>query len=243
MKLSPILIILTCIVLLLGGCQEVPQHTSTSSTETENVIISASKETTAVKKTETSDVSNACEETEPTTQNAKSEQTTGSRETKAVKVTEASERTEQQDKNNNTKADNNEQKKNTEPKEEVTQPKETQVNSKKPNGQTVTKPTQAVTQKPTEPQKPKLDKTTALNNGIAYGQSLGMTYDTSLTISNSSWFPPTTVSDYPTTGELSGVCYEDVDYLLQYWSEQGYVASDFCFNFVISNGDLYLLYS
>lgn len=240
MKLSPI-IILICLALLLGGCQGAQQNTSTN--ENQNVIISASKETTAVEGTEISDNSTVCEETQTITENAKAEQNSESRETTATEVIEKAEKTVQQDKNEN-KADNNYTKPSQKPKKEATIPKETQAPMTNPTLPTKPKPTQPATKpKPTESAKEKVNEAQALGNGIAYGQALGFVYDSSLSVGNASWFPPTQVSDYPTTDKLSVACYAKVDYLLTYWSEQGYAPSDFTFNLVIYNGDLYLLYS
>ena len=140
-----------------------------------------------------------------------------------------------------------------EPTEEVTQ-KATQ----KPTQEPTPKPTQKTTQKPTEKPKPKptekpvpkstqapepsIDKNTVINRGIAYGKAKGMTYDSSLNTGNSSWFPPSDLNDFPTTSELTQVCYEKIDYLLLAWGEQGYKAKDFAFNVIISGRDLYLVY-
>ena len=136
-----------------------------------------------------------------------------------------------------------------EPTEKATQkptqkptPKPTQKPTQKPTEKPKPKPTEKPVPKPTQAPKPSIDKNTVINRGIAYGKAKGMTYDSSLNTGNSSWFPPSDLNDFPTTSELTQVCYEKIDYLLLAWGEQGYKAKDFAFNVIISGRDLYLVY-
>ena len=136
-----------------------------------------------------------------------------------------------------------------EPTEKATQkptqkptPKPTQKPTQKPTEKPKPKPTEKPVPKPTQAPKPSIDKNIVINRGIAYGKAKGMTYDSSLNTGNSSWFPPSDLNDFPTTSELTQVCYEKIDYLLLAWGEQGYKAKDFAFNVIISGRDLYLVY-
>lgn len=136
-----------------------------------------------------------------------------------------------------------------EPTEKATQkptqkptPKPTQKPTQKPTEKPKPKPTEKPVPKPTQAPKPSIDKNTVINRGIAYGKAKGMTYDSSLNTGNSSWFPPSDLNDFPTTSELTQVCYEKIDYLLLAWGKQGYKAKDFAFNVIISGRDLYLVY-
>lgn len=136
-----------------------------------------------------------------------------------------------------------------EPTEKVTQkptqeptPKPTQKTTQKPTEKPKPKPTEKPVPKSTQAPEPSIDKNTVINRGIAYGKAKGMTYDSSLNTGNSSWFPPSDLNDFPTTSELTQVCYEKIDYLLLAWGEQGYKAKDFAFNVIISGRDLYLVY-
>lgn len=122
------------------------------------------------------------------------------------------------------------------------EPKPTQKPIQKPTEKPKPKPTEKPVPKPTQAPKPSIDKNTVINRGIAYGKAKGMTYDSSLNTGNSSWFPPSDLNDFPTTSELTQVCYEKIDYLLLAWGEQGYKAKDFAFNVIISGRDLYLVY-
>lgn len=114
--------------------------------------------------------------------------------------------------------------------------------TQKPTEKPKPKPTEKPVPKSTQAPEPSIDKNTVINRGIAYGKAKGMTYDSSLNTGNSSWFPPSDLNDFPTTSELTQVCYEKIDYLLLAWGEQGYKAKDFAFNVIISGRDLYLVY-
>ena len=151
--------------------------------------------------------------------------------------------------------------------EKTAEPKETVPTvTEKPKTvttQQITKSTQPVTQKPTQKatqkttSKPKtttkpkatqpttkkkvIDVNKIVNAGISYGKSLGMQYDSSLTIKNSGWFPPTDMSIYNDTDECITACKEDVQYIVEYYSDK-YEPSDIAFNVIAQGGKIYVVY-
>lgn len=66
-----------------------------------------------------------------------------------------------------------------------------------------------------EPQPEIIDQNALISYGISYGQSLGMVYDSSLTLSNSGWCPP---SDFmlwnPTYEQALQAVKDNIDYML-----------------------------
>lgn len=228
MKRSPIIAIIIAFIIVLTGCQsEVTTMTATPD-EQKNISVSAGKEATYAKV----DVTHA--PTESTTSENTEKQTETASKTEESRATEQSR-----------PAQPAQQNKKSEPQEETStavqsQPKEANT---KPAEKETTAPQKEPAKAEPNPTQPSIDEATVIQNGIAYGVSLGMEYNGSLTTGNSSWFSPTAISYFPTTEELSGVCYEKIDYLLTYWGEQGYKAEDFNFNFIISDGDLYLVYA
>lgn len=230
MKRSPILAILILTIIVMVGCQN---NSSTNAGEKEvnsTVVFSESKTETKPDETETV---TACEETEETTQATES---TTQKATEKVKVEPTTKSVQT---------------------EKATQPEPTEKATQKPAPKPTEKPTQKATQKPTQaptkpkatqpkatqPPKQKIDTAQVINSGIAYGKSKGMTYDSSLNTGNASWFPPSVLTDFPTTSELTQACYQKIDYMLSYWKGQGYKAKDFSFNVIITGGKLYLVYS
>ena len=131
---------------------------------------------------------------------------------------------------------------------ESTAKKETETPTQKP----AVKPTQPPTQKPTEKptQKPTQPPTKAktvdvqyeVSACIAYGQQLGMKYDSSLNTGNASWFSPTNTSYYDSTSELTADCYGDVEYVVYYYQSDGIVPSDLSFNVIAENNKIYVVY-
>lgn len=77
---------------------------------------------------------------------------------------------------------------------------------------------------------------------IAYGQQLGMKYDSSLNTGNASWFSPTNASYYDSTSELTADCYGDVEYAAYYYQSSGIAPSDLSFNVIAENNKIYVVY-
>lgn len=99
------------------------------------------------------------------------------------------------------------------------------------------------TEKPTEkPAKKTIDFNRVTSALIAYGKSLGMVHNSSLSISNSGWFPPLDVSGYSDTDSVISAGYGEVDYVPYYFSGSGIVPSDIAFNIIISNKQIYVVY-
>ena len=76
---------------------------------------------------------------------------------------------------------------------------------------------------------------------ISYGKRKGMTFDSKLTIKNSSWFPPTTIKYYKNNSELISAGKGDIRYLLDSFSDCK--PSDISFNVRVTRNYLYILYS
>lgn len=113
--------------------------------------------------------------------------------------------------------------------------KATQKTTSKPKTTTKPKATQPTTKKKT------IDVNKIVNAGISYGKSLGMQYDSSLTIKNAGWFPPTDMSIYNDTDECITACKEDIHYLVEYYSDK-YEPSDISFNVIAQGGMIYVVY-
>ncbi len=75
---------------------------------------------------------------------------------------------------------------------------------------------------------------------ISYGKKKGMIYSSKLSVSNSSWLPPTCVKYYDKTTELISAGRESIKDLLFYWDK--YEPSDIAFNVVVNKKKLYILY-
>jgi cytoskeletal protein RodZ len=224
MKFSPIIAILSIVLIAFSGCTAVPSVNTATPYEQQSISVSAGEKET----------DSAMETTAPT------EKTQPTAETEKITEPTSASSFEEKTETNPTKPEGSQ--------EQSTHQNNTEPITKEPEQKTTskadTKPAEKETQKPElETQAPKADKDAAIQSGISYGKSLGMELDSSLTISNSSWFSPTDISYFPTTSELTGLCCEKIDYLLSFWGEQGYKPTDFCFNLIISNGDLYLLYA
>ena len=83
---------------------------------------------------------------------------------------------------------------------------------------------------------------TSLVTCIAYGQQLGMKYDSSLNTGNASWFSPTNASYYDDTQSLKADCYGDVEYVAYYYQSSGITSSDLSFNVIAENNKIYVVY-
>lgn len=87
----------------------------------------------------------------------------------------------------------------------------------------------------------KINKKLVRKRLIAYGKRKGMTYDSKLTIKNSSWFPPTNIKHYKNNRELISAGKGDIRYLLNSFSDCE--PSDITFNVKLSGRFLYILYA
>ena len=106
------------------------------------------------------------------------------------------------------------------------------------------KPTEKPTQKPTQPpaKAKTVDVQYTVSACIAYGQQLGMKYDSSLNTGNASWFSPTNASYYDDTQSLTADCYGDVEYVAYYYQSSGITPSDLSFNVIAENNKIYVVY-
>ena len=75
---------------------------------------------------------------------------------------------------------------------------------------------------------------------ISYGKRKGMTFDSKLTIKNSSWFPPTNIEYYKNNSELLSAGKGDIRYLLSSFNDCE--PSDISFNVKLVGRYLYILY-
>ena len=105
-------------------------------------------------------------------------------------------------------------------------------------------PTEKPTQKPTQPptKAKTVDVQYAVSACIAYGQQLGMKYDSSLNTGNASWFSPTNTSYYDSTSELTSNLKSDVEYVAYYYQSSGIAPSNLSFNVITENNKIYVVY-
>lgn len=177
-------------------------NTNQSNTQTSNAITATDKDgnTTTTEPAETQ--TNKAAGTNSTNNNKSSGTTSGSKST-----TSNSGNSGNSNKANNNTSGNNSNKSNNSGSVKTTQPatqKTTQVPTQKATQPATQKTTQPVTQKPTQPAIPAelkayakpYDTTTIKNAMISYGKSLGMKYDSSMTLNNSGWHPPEVSSWY-----------------------------------------------
>ena len=101
-----------------------------------------------------------------------------------------------------------------------------------------------LTEKPTQPptKAKTVDVQYAVSDCIAYGQQLGMKYDSSLNTGNASWFSPTNASYYDDTQSLTADCYGDVEYAAYYFQSSGIAPRDLSFNVIAENNKIYVVY-
>ena len=240
--------IMISIILMAGtftACTtgEKVNNSSLSPTASTSVGVSASAESSEMATTETTtntEKATVSKETEPSGQNAKTEEKADSEQNSAVVSATAPIQKTQSEVQNISKntANSNKQK------SESTAKKETEIPIQKP----AEKLTQPPTQKPTDntSQPPSKAKTVDVQYAVsackAYGQQLGMKYDSSLNTGNASWFSPTNTSYYDDTQSLTADCYGDVEYVAYYFQSSGIAPRDLSFNVIAENNKIYVVY-
>ena len=223
--------------------EEKMDNSSLSPTVSTSVGVSASGKSSEMATTETmqsSENATVSKETEPSGQNAKTEEKADSEQNSAVVSATAPIQKTQSEVRNISKntANSNKQK------SESTAKKETENSTQKPVQKPTEKPTEKSTQKPTQPptKAKTVDVQYAVSACIAYGQQLGMKYDSSLNTGNASWFSPTNASYYDDTQSLTADCYGDVEYVAYYFQSSGIAPSDLSFNVIAENNKIYVVY-
>mgnify|MGYP000230537625 CR=1 FL=1 len=236
--------IMISIILMAGtftACTtgEKVNNSSLSPTASTSVGVSASGGSSEMATPETmqsTEKATVSKETEPSGQNTKTEEKADSGQNSAVvSATDPIQKTQSEVQNNSKNTVNSN------PSEsESTAKKETENSTQKP----VQKPTEKSTQKPTQPptKAKTVDVQYAVSACIAYGQQLGMKYDSSLNTGNASWFSPTNASYYDDTQSLTADCYGDVEYVAYYYQSDGIVPSDLSFNVIAENNKIYVVY-
>ena len=228
--------IMLSIILMAGtftACtaEETMDNSSLSPTVSTSVGVSASGESSEMATTETTttaEKTTVSKETEPSGQNTKTEEKADSGQKSAVvSVTNPIQKTQSEVKNNSRNTVNSNHSKSKSNAE-----KETEIPTEKP------------TQKPTQPptKAKTVDVQYAVSACIAYGQQLGMKYDSSLNTGNASWFSPTNASYYDDTQSLTADCYGDVEYVAYYFQSSGITPSDLSFNVITENNKIYVVY-
>ena len=196
-----------------------------------NNLSTAEKETT-----QTTEKAIASKETEPSGQNAKTEEKADSWQNSAVaSATAPIQKTQSEVQNNSKNTANSNQSES-----ESTAEKETEIPTEKPTQKPAEKPTKKPTQPPTKVKT--VDVQCVVSTCIAYGQQLGMKYDSSLNTGNASWFSPTNASYYDDTQSLTADCYCDVEYVAYYYQSSGIAPSDLSFNVIAENNKIYVVY-
>lgn len=106
------------------------------------------------------------------------------------------------------------------------------------------KPVQTVTEPPTQPptEAKTIDIQYVLSSCIFYGKQLGMNYDSTLNISNASWFSPTNAEYYSDTQSLLNDCCNDVEYTAYFHQDSGIAPSDITFNVIAEQNKIYIVY-
>lgn len=192
--------------------------------------VSESTETSATATTEITipEKATVSKETEPSGQNTKTEEKADSWQNSAVvSATNPIQKTQSEVKNNSRNTVNSNHSKSKSNAE-----KETEIPTEKP------------TQKPTQPptKAKTVDVQYAVSACIAYGQQLGMKYDSLLNTGNASWFSPTNTSYYDSTSELTSNLKSDVEYAAYYYQSSGIAPSDLSFNVIAENNKIYVVY-
>ena len=228
--------IMLSIILMAGtftACtaEETMDNSSLSPTVSTSVGVSASGESSEMATTETTtntEKATVSKETEPSEQNTKTEEKADSGQNSAVvSVTNPIQKTQSEVQNNSRNTVNSNHSKSKSNAE-----KETEIPTEKP------------TQKPTQPptKAKTVDVQYAVSACIAYGQQLGMKYDSSLNTGNASWFSPTNASYHDDTQSLTADCYGDVEYVAYYFQSSGITPSDLSFNVITENNKIYVVY-
>ena len=193
--------------------------------------------TATIKTTEKATVS---KKTEPSGQNTKTiEKADSGQNSAVVSATDPIQKTQSEVQNNSKNTVNSN------PSEsESTAKKETENSTQKPVQKPTEKPTEKSTQKPTQPptKAKTVDVQYAVSACIAYGQQIGMKYDSSLNTGNASWFSPTNASYYDDTQSLTADCYGDVEYVAYYFQSSGIAPRDLSFNVIAENNKIYVVY-
>lgn len=232
--------IMLSIILMAGtftACtaEETMDNSSLSPTVSTSVGVSASGESSEMATTETTttaEKTTVSKETEPSGQNTKTEEKADSGQKSAVvSATDSIQETQSEVQNNSRNTVNSNQFKS-----ESTAEKETEIPTEKPTQKPTEKPTQPPTKAKT------VDVQYAVSACIAYGQQLGMKYDSSLNTGKASWFSPTNASYYDDTQSLTADCYGDVEYVAYYYQSDGIVPSDLSFNVIAENNKIYVVY-
>ena len=211
--------------------EEKMYNSSLSPTASTSVGVSASGGSSEMATTETTtntEKTTVSKETEPSVQNTKTiEKADSGQNSAVVSATDSIQETQSEVQNNSKNTVNinhSKSKSNAE--------KETEIPTEKP------------TQKPTQP--PSKAKTVdvqyAVSACIAYGQQLGMKYDSSLNTGNASWFSPTNTSYYDSTSELTSNLKSDVEYVAYYYQSSGIAPSNLSFNVITENNKIYVVY-
>ena len=214
--------------------EEKMDNSSLSHTVSTSVGVSVSGETSAMATTETTipEKATVSKETEPSGQNAKTEEKADSGKNSAVvSATDPIQKTQTEVRNNSKNTVNSNQSES-----ESTAKKETETPTQKP----VQKPTEKPTQPPTKAKT--VDVQYAVSACIVYGQQIGMKYDSSLNTGNASWFSPTNASYYDDTQRLTADCCGDVEYVAYYYQSSGIAPSDLSFNVIADNNKIYVVY-
>lgn len=211
--------------------EEKIDNSSLSPTVSTSVGVSASGESSEMATTETmqsTEKATVSKETEPSEQNTKTEEKADSWQNSAVvSATNPIQKTQSEVKNNSRNTVNSNQ-------------SESKSNAEKETEIPTEKPTQKPTQPPTKAKT--VDVQYAVSACIAYGQQLGMKYDSSLNTGNASWFSPTNASYYDDTQSLTADCYGDVEYVAYYFQSSGIAPRDLSFNVIAENNKIYVVY-
>ena len=240
--------IMLSIILMAGtftACtaEEKMYNSYLSPTVSTSVGVSASGESSEMATTETmqsTEKATVSKETEPSGQNTKTEEKADSGQNSAVvSATDPIQKTQSEVQNNSRNTANSNLQKS-----ESTAKKETETPTQKPVQKHTEKPTQKPTKKPTQPptKAKTVDVQYAVSDCIAYGQQLGMKYDSSLNTGNASWFSPTNASYYDDTQSLTADCYGDVEYVAYYYQSSGIAPSNLSFNVITENNKIYVVY-
>lgn len=223
--------------------EEKMDNSSLSPTVSTSVGVSASGESSEMATTETmqsTEKATASNETEPSEKDTKSEEKTDSGQNSAVvSATNPIQKTQTEVQNNSKNTVNSNQSES-----KSTTKKETENSTQKPVQKPTEKPTQKPAQKPTQPptKAKTVDVQYAVSACIAYGQQLGMKYDSSLNTGNASWFSPTNTSYYDSTSELTSNLKSDVEYVAYYYQSSDIAPSNLSFNVITENNKIYVVY-
>lgn len=236
-------------IILMAGtftactAEEKMYNSSLSPTVSTSVGVSASGGSSEMATTETmqsTEKATVSKETEPSGQNTKTiEKADSGQNSAVVSATDPIQKTQSEVQNNSKNTVNSN------PSEsESTAKKETENSTQKPVQKPTEKPTEKSTQKLTQPptKAKTVDVQYAVSACIAYGQQLGMKYDSSLNTGNASWFSPTNTSYYDSTSELTSNLKSDVEYAAYYYQSSGIAPSDLSFNVIAENNKIYVVY-